>query len=228
MYSPILPSRGDVVGHDDVGAAVDRVHLLDQLAQQRGAHRVQPRVGLVEDHDVRVHHERPRESGALAHPAGELRRRVVHRMPESPTSIRPCVDALAISPRAGRCAGEAGRRRCRTCTSNRTARRPGRARRSCACSASSLGIVRFGTDWPVHDDVARVGKHQADDVLDQHALARSRRAEHDGDRVVGERDVQAVQHRHAAQPLVHVDAADRPLARIRARPRVRARRSGTR
>src|SRR3712207_7806008 len=37
-----------------------------ELAQQRGANRVQARVGLVEEHDVRVEHERAREPGALA------------------------------------------------------------------------------------------------------------------------------------------------------------------
>ncbi len=48
------------------------VHLLDQLAQQRGADRVEARVGLVEHDDLGLEHERAREAGALAHAAGEL------------------------------------------------------------------------------------------------------------------------------------------------------------
>ncbi len=88
-----LTRRGDVVRDDDVRAFVDRVHLLDQVAQQRRADRVQARVGLVEDHDVRLHHERAREAGALAHPAGELRRRVVHRVGQADVR-QPLGDAL--------------------------------------------------------------------------------------------------------------------------------------
>src|SRR3954469_5375282 len=55
----------DVVGDDDVRAAVLLVDLLDELAEERGAHRVEPRVRLVEEHDLRVEHERARESRAL-------------------------------------------------------------------------------------------------------------------------------------------------------------------
>ena len=82
-------------------------------------------------------------------------------------------------------------------------------------SASSLGIVRLGTDCPSTIDVAGVGEHQPDDVLDQHALAGPRRAEHDRDRVVGEGHVQPVEDGHPAEALVHVHAADRPVARVR-------------
>ena len=69
---PALPQHRDVLGdaaraHDvvrdhHVAAAVLGVDLLDQLAQQRRAHRVEARVGLVEQHDFRVEHERAREA----------------------------------------------------------------------------------------------------------------------------------------------------------------------
>ena len=68
---------------DDVGAAVLLVDLLDQLAQQRGADRVQAGVGLVEEHDVGLEHERAREAGALAHAAGELVRHLVAGVAEA-------------------------------------------------------------------------------------------------------------------------------------------------
>src|SRR5688500_10629832 len=64
LVDPALPEHRDVLGHapgrhavvgdDHVGAAVLLVDLLDQLAQQRGADRVEAGVGLVEQHDVGV------------------------------------------------------------------------------------------------------------------------------------------------------------------------------
>src|SRR3712207_7836004 len=63
----------------DVGAAVLLVDLLDELAQERGADGVEARVGLVEEHDVRVEDERAGEPGALAHAAGELVGHLVDR-----------------------------------------------------------------------------------------------------------------------------------------------------
>src|SRR4051812_19395786 len=87
LDDPALPQHGDVLGdalggHDvvrdhDVGAAVLLVDLLDQLAQQRGADRIEARVGLVEEDDVRVEHERAGEAGALAHAARQLVRHLV-------------------------------------------------------------------------------------------------------------------------------------------------------
>jgi hypothetical protein len=59
------------------------MHLLDQLAQQCGAHRVQARVRLVEHHDVRVEHQRPRKTRPLLHAAGELPRTAVPRLLEA-------------------------------------------------------------------------------------------------------------------------------------------------
>src|SRR4051812_1222582 len=70
LDDPSLPENRDVLRHaagghdvvrdDDVGAAVLLVDLLDELAEERGAHRVEPGVGLVEKDDLRVEHQRPR------------------------------------------------------------------------------------------------------------------------------------------------------------------------
>ena len=64
LDDPALPEDRDVVGHaarahdvvrdDDVGAAVLLVDLLDELAQERGADRVEARVRLVEEDDLRA------------------------------------------------------------------------------------------------------------------------------------------------------------------------------
>src|SRR4051794_32292498 len=73
-------TRGhDVVCDDYVAAAVLRVHFLNQLAEERGADRVQPRVRLVEEDDLRVEHERASKAGALAHAARQLVRHLLAR-----------------------------------------------------------------------------------------------------------------------------------------------------
>ena len=65
---------GDVdVVRDDQDRAVDlRVDVDEQLAQVGGADRVQTRVGLVAEDDLRVEHQRAGQSGAFAHTAGDL------------------------------------------------------------------------------------------------------------------------------------------------------------
>src|SRR3954451_12301069 len=90
LDDPALPQDADVVrdpprAHDVVRDHAERRQMLlfllfrvvhhvamdleDQLAEQRGAHRIKAGVRLVEEHDVRLEHERPGEPGALAHPA---------------------------------------------------------------------------------------------------------------------------------------------------------------
>src|SRR4051812_23614106 len=101
LDDPALPQDRDVLGHaarghdvvrdHDVGAAVLLVDLLDQLAQERGAHRIEPRVGLVEEHDLGVEHERAREAGPLAHAARELVRHLVAGAAE-PNLLEPPAD----------------------------------------------------------------------------------------------------------------------------------------
>ena len=66
----------------------------------------------------------------------------------------------------------------------------------------------------VHEDVAGVRIEQADDVLDQHALAGSRRAEHHRDLIVGKAEVEAVENARAAELLDDVDDLDRVLAAV--------------
>ncbi len=79
-----------------------------------------------------------------------------------------------------------------------------------AAHLEELGAAPVRDGLAVDEDVAVVGEHQADEVLDEHALAGARRAEDHGDHPVGDADVQAVQDAVAAERLVHVDALDRP------------------
>src|SRR5579864_6918668 len=55
----------DVVGDDDGGGLVLGADLADQVAEQRGAHRVETGVGLVEEQDLGLHDQGAGEPGAL-------------------------------------------------------------------------------------------------------------------------------------------------------------------
>ena len=66
----------------------------------------------------------------------------------------------------------------------------------------------------VDEDVAGVRVEQADDQLDQHALAGSRRAEDHRDLVVGQAEVEAVLDPRVAELLDQVDDLDRVLAAV--------------
>ena len=181
--------RWDVVGDHDVGPAVLGVHVEDQVVEQAGAHRVETGVGLVEQDDLRVEHQRPGEAGPLAHPAGDLVRHL-RWAPSRPTSARRSMTISRSRPRASSCACAAGRRRCRRCSSSRTARRPGTAHRNSPALVALL--VATSRQTPGRRPACRpVGLEQADDVLEQHALAGTRRAEHGGDGVVDEVDGRA-------------------------------------
>src|SRR5882757_9843451 len=70
-------ARGpDVVRDQQVRALVLAVHVQNQIVEQAGPHRVQTGVRLVEEHDRRVHHQRPGEPGALTHTAGNFVRQL--------------------------------------------------------------------------------------------------------------------------------------------------------
>ena len=66
-------ARGVDVVRDDQDRRVDlRVEVDDELVEEGGADRVEAGVGLVEEHDLGVEDQRPRQAGTLAHPTGDL------------------------------------------------------------------------------------------------------------------------------------------------------------
>src|SRR4051812_24797911 len=179
-----LPQHGDVLGdalggHDvvrdhDVGAAVLLVDLLDQLAQQRGADRVEARVGLVEEHDVGVEHEGAREAGALAHPARELVGHLVAGVGEADLAQAPVDDlgdlVLAL-------VGVLPQRERRVVVEVHRAEERAVLEQDAELLAhlEQLVVLEVRHGLAVDQDVALVGIQQADHVLDAHRLASARR-----------------------------------------------------
>jgi hypothetical protein len=53
-------------------ASIWAFEVDDELVEERRADRVEAGVGLVEEHDLGVEHQRPGQAGALAHAAGDL------------------------------------------------------------------------------------------------------------------------------------------------------------
>ena len=211
-HGEVLPDpacRGDVVGDHDVGAAVLGVHLLDQLAEQRRAHRVETRVRLVEHDDLGLEHERAREARALAHAARELVRQALAGVGQADL-VEALVDDVG-DLLLGHLRVLAQRERDVVVDVHRAEQRavleqdPERP-----AHLEQLGRPQLGDRAAMHDDVALVGEQQADQVLDEHALARARRAEHDADHALRDTDVEAVENTGLAEALVHVDALDRP------------------
>ena len=196
-----------------VAAAVLGVDLADQLAEQRRADRVEAGVGLVEHHDRRFQHQRPGEPGALAHPAGELVRHLVGRLGEADL-LEPPVDDLAdlllafvgvLAQREGDVVVDV----------HRAEQRPVLEQQAeLFAHLEELVVGHVRDRFAVHEDVARVGVEQPDDVLDQHALAGPRRAEHHRDLVLGEAEVEAVEDAGAAELFDQVDDLDRVLAAV--------------
>jgi hypothetical protein len=70
--------------------------VAGEVVEVGRAHRVEPGVGLVEEQDLGLHHQRPGETGALAHPAGDLVGHLVHRALE-PDQLELLDDDLRIS-----------------------------------------------------------------------------------------------------------------------------------
>jgi hypothetical protein len=75
-------------------------------------------------------------------------------------------------------------------------------------------VGHAGNRFAVHEHVAGVRVEQADDVLDQHALAGSRRPKHHRDLVFGQAEVEPVEDARPAELLDQVDDLDRVLAAV--------------
>ena len=209
LHDPPSPQHGDVlreaagghdvVGDDHVGAAVLLVHLLDQLAQQRRADGIQAGVGLVEEHDVRVEHERAREAGALAHAARELvghlrARRLEPDLAQPPhDEVLDLVLALVrvLAQREGDVVVEVHRAEQRAVLEQDA---------EPLAHGEQLFVAHRRDGAAVHEHVALVGVEQADHVLDAARTCRCPR----GPRIIeirpsGRREVDAAEDAVAAR-----------------------------
>ena len=196
------------MGDHHVGAAVLGVHFLDQLAQQRGAHRVETGVGLVEQHDLGVEHERAGEPGTLAHPPRELVGHLLVGVAEADLAQAPVDDlrnlilALlgVLAQREGDVVVEVERAKQRPVLEQHT---------ELLAQLEEVVVGERGDRLPGDDHVALVGVEQPDDVLDAHRLAGAGGAEDHRHLAFGDTEVQTAQHAVGAERLVHVDELDR-------------------
>jgi hypothetical protein len=194
----------DVVGDDHVGAAVLLVDLLDELAQEGGAHRVQARVRLVEEHDVGVEHEGAREARTLAHPARQLVGHLVAGVGEADLG-EPAMDDLhdlvlalvgVLAQRKGDVVQEVHRAEERAILEQDA---------ELLAHLEQLVVGHVRDRLAVDEDVALIGIQQADHVLDAHRLPGARGPEDHRDLPLGDAHVQAAQDLVAAEGLVDVD-----------------------
>src|SRR3954452_12233214 len=202
-------ARGhDVVSDDDVAAAVLRVHFLDQLAEECGADRVETRVRLVEENDLRVEHERTCEAGALAHTARELVRHLVAGATESDLAEAAVADLGDLV--LGLVGVLAQRERHVVVDVHRAEERAVLEQDAELLAHLEEVVVAHVRDrLAVHQDIAVVRVEQADHVLDADGLAGSGRAQDHRDLVVRDAEVETVQDLVAAEGLVHIDELDR-------------------
>ena len=124
----------DLVAHHDGGEAELPVQFPDQVVDRVDEDGIEARGRLVEEDDLGLGHERPRDRHALAHAARDLRGVLVAhaRQPDLlELLLHPAPDVGGGQPASSR-AGE--RRRCPPPTWSRRGRRPGRRPRSAAGS----------------------------------------------------------------------------------------------
>src|SRR3954454_14576071 len=193
LDDPSLPEDCDVLrhaagGHDvvrdhDVGAAVLLVDLLDELAEERGAHWIEPRVGLVEQHDLRIENERPGEPRTLAHAARQLVGHLVAGPAQADLLQTPVDDVgdlvLAL-------VGVLAERERDVVPKVHRAEQGAVLEQHAELLAhlEQLFVAHPGHRLAVDEHVAGVGIQQADHVLDADRLPRARRAEDHRDLVL--------------------------------------------
>jgi hypothetical protein len=214
------PRAHDVVRDHAVAAAVLGVHFLDQLAQQRRAHRVKPRVGLVEEHDLGVQHQRARKARALAHAARQL---VGHLLPLAAQTDLAHAPVDYLGDLLLALLGVLAQREGDVVIQRKRAEQRAVLKQHAELLAhlKQLGVAESRHRLAVHDHIALVRVQQADDVLDAHGLAGARRADDHRDLALWQSHVQAAQHVVASKGLMHLHELHRVGSVCRSdRPRV--------
>ena len=177
------------------------VDLEDQLAEQRRPHRVEARVGLVEQHDVGLEHERAREPGALAHPARELVGHLVARVGEADL-LEPAHDDV-LDLVLALLGVLAKRERDVVVHVHRPEQRAVLEQQAELLAHLEQLVVGHVRDrLAVDEDVALVGIQQPDHVLDADRLTGAGRPEDHRHHPLGQAHVQPAQDVRAPERLV--------------------------
>ena len=152
--------------------------------------------------------DRAREADAAPHAAGELVGRLSLDSRRDGPGRGTRAPAPRSAPRSSWCAAGGERRCSRRRSSSRTGRPPGTTCRTCGVCQGTCGLGA-GDVLAVDDDVAAVGLDQADQVLEQDALAGARSADDDERlaRATTSR-LDAAQHFLAVERLPQVDHRD--------------------
>src|SRR5581483_3157892 len=170
--------RRDVVRDDEEGGAHLLLDLLHELVEVGHPHRVETRVGLVEEDDLGIHHQRACQPRPLAHPAGHLTRellQVVEHPHEAELLERDLADLLLALVRV------LAQRERGVVEHVHRAEEGTVLEEDAELAPHPVEVALAHPDGllAVDPDLARVGAEQPDDVLEEDRLAGAGRP-HDG------------------------------------------------
>ena len=195
---------GNIVAHDHAGEAVAALHGGDELMDALPQQGIEAGGGFVEQHDPRVRHQRPGESGAFLHAAAHLRRILVAHVLE-PHLIEPFPHLAAdgVLPEACPFAQREGH----VVEDGHGIQQRGALEQKAEPFPDLVQgfLPQPGDVRSVHQDLSAVGKQQGDHGLQQHGLAGAAAADDGGDPALLDGQVGALEHRLVVEVLVDVD-----------------------
>src|SRR2546425_2901542 len=207
-----LPQQRDAVGHAERAAHVVRHHHagdtdlvlqpLNQPVDHVGVHGVEPGGRLVVQQVLGLARDRAGDAAPLAHPARELGRELQRHLGGEVD------EAQALPHPVGAVAVVVVARLVRDAEADVLVHAHGVEQRTGLKHVPDVGsqlgellALEQRHVQAVHDHVARVGLDEADDVLEQHALAHAGGAEQRHGAAVVHLEVDAVQHHVVQEPL---------------------------
>ena len=173
------------MGHDDERRLELLVEVDDQLVEERGSHRVETGVGLVEQHDLGIEDESPSETGPLLHSSGDLAgqlllgpcRPTISSFSSTMSRISFSLLLRVLAKREGDVVVDV----------HRSEESPVLEQHAeLAADLVELFLAQGGDVLVVDPDLAVIGLEQSDQVLQEHRFTRSRRAQHQGDLALGD------------------------------------------
>src|SRR2546425_1395564 len=207
-----LPQQRDAVGDAERPAHVVRHHhagdadlllqSLDQPVDHVGVYGVEPRRRLVVQEVLGLASDGAGDADPLAHPPRQLRRELLRHLGGEVDEAQALPHPIGAIPVVvvARLVGDAEADV--LVHAHGVEQRPGLEHVSdVGAQLRQLLALEQRHVQPVHDHVARVGLDEADDVLEQHALAHAGGAEQRHRLAVVHPEVDAVQHHVVQEPL---------------------------